>query len=96
MFEHIILHYFLTNQDLRPSLIPARSDICAPLDFSDQRGRINFHQPKRTAPETAEDQTLQAPAAAHRVEWPTAGGERPDGLPDQPQPVSLLVLMRDF
>lgn len=71
-------------------------DICGPLDFSDQRDRINFHQPKRTAPDTAEDQTLQAPAAAHRVEWPTARSERPDGLPDQPQLVRLLVSMRDF
>lgn len=40
-------------------------------DSSDQGDCINFHQPKWTAPETVEDQTLQASEAAHCVEWPT-------------------------
>ena len=65
-------------------------------DSSDQGNCSNFHQPKWAAPETDEDQTLQAPEAAHGVKWPPTAGERPGGPPGQPELVRFFAYLNVF
>lgn len=67
------------------------------LNLNDPSGQgdcVDLHQPKRSVPETAEDQTLQGSEAVHGVKWPGQAGEKPGGLLDQPEPVHTLYLMK--
>lgn len=60
-------------------------------DTPGQGERVKVHQPKRAVPESAEDQTLETPAAARGVQWgAAAAAEGPDGADEQPQLVSLV------
>lgn len=65
-------------------------------DTPGQRERVKVHQPKRAVPESAEDQTLEAPATAHGVQWGAAAAEGPDGAAEQPQLVSLISFSKVF